>query len=73
MRASSLINSLISSKKADKSQILAAAEEPAKIVLNTYKYLLYWVECPNFGHPALTSSFTKYEFFEVKKKVLQKL
>ena len=22
--------------------------------------------CPNFGHPALTSSFTKYEFLQVK-------
>ena len=24
------------------------------------------VVCPNFGHPALTSSFTKYEFLQVK-------
>ena len=22
--------------------------------------------CPNFGHPALTPSFTKYNFFQVK-------
>ena len=22
--------------------------------------------CPNFGHPALTSSFTKYKFLQVK-------
>ena len=24
------------------------------------------VVCPNFGHPALTSSFTKYKFLQVK-------
>ena len=24
------------------------------------------VVCPNFGHPALTSSFTKYNFLQVK-------
>ena len=24
------------------------------------------VVCPNFGHPALTSSFTKYKFLHVK-------
>ena len=23
--------------------------------------------CPNFGHPALTSSFTEYKFLQVKK------
>ena len=26
----------------------------------------YRVVCPNFGHPALTSSFTKYKFSQVK-------
>ena len=25
-----------------------------------------WVVCPNFGHTALTSSFTKYKFLHVK-------
>ena len=25
------------------------------------------VVCPNFGHPALTPSFTKYRFLQVKK------
>ena len=29
-------------------------------------YLLYMVVCPNFGHPALTPSFTKYNFLQVK-------
>ena len=24
------------------------------------------VVCPNFGHPALTSSFTKYKFLQMK-------
>ena len=24
------------------------------------------VMCPNFGHPALTPSFTKYNFFQIK-------
>ena len=24
------------------------------------------VVCPNFGHPALTSYFTKYKFLQVK-------
>ena len=27
----------------------------------------YRVVCPNFGHPALTPSFTKYNFLQVKK------
>ena len=34
------------------------------------------VVCPNFGHPALTSSFTKYEFLQVKNSfatILNKL
>ena len=26
-----------------------------------------WVVCPNFRHPTLTLSFTKYKFFQVKK------
>ena len=29
----------------------------------------YRVVCPNFGHPALTSSFTKYIFFADEKFV----
>ena len=28
---------------------------------------MYRVVCPNFGHPALTSSFTKYKFLQVKR------
>ena len=27
------------------------------------------VGCPNFGHPALTSSFTRYKFLQVKYSV----
>ena len=26
----------------------------------------YMVVCPDFGHPAVTSSFTKYKFLQVK-------
>ena len=25
--------------------------------------------CPNFGHPALTPSFTKYRFFQAKNSI----
>ena len=27
--------------------------------------MIYWVVCPNFGHPALTSSFISYKFLKV--------
>ena len=30
------------------------------------KKRIYRVECPNFGHPALTSSFKQYDFLQVK-------
>ena len=36
------------------------------ICSDTYKYILCRVVCPNFRHPALFSSFTKYIFFQVK-------
>ena len=31
--------------------------------------LLYRVVCPNFGHPAITSSLTKYNFSRVKNDI----
>ena len=31
------------------------------------------VVCPNFGHPAQTSSFTKYKFLQVKNNFVNAL
>ena len=35
--------------------------------------LLYRIVCHNFGHPALTSSFTKYKFLQVKNSFEENL
>ena len=35
---------------------------------NQDKNLSNRVVCPNFGHPALTPSFTKYQFLQVKNR-----
>ena len=43
-------------------------KSPALVYLREeqYAYHINRVVCPNFEHPALTSSFTKYEFLQVK-------
>ena len=37
----------------------------SKHLMNKMKYLMNRVVCPNFGHPVLTSSFTKFKFLHV--------
>ena len=45
---------------------------PSRPTLGTWSKLqscYYRVVCPNFGHPVLTSSFTKYRFLQVKNSL----
>ena len=37
-----------------------------QILVRNWPFCGYRVACPNFGHPAQTSSFTKYDFLQVK-------